>query len=368
MSHGRWHLAMIGMAERPSGLRSDDVMFCALPMYHNNALTVARVWCSPRARAWPSARSSPRRGSGTRSSKPTPPRSVTSVKLCRYLLAQPPKPVDRAHRVRLAVGNGLRPEIWDEFQSRFGIDRIVEFYSERVQHQLRQHLRAAQHRRVLPSCARLSRSTSRPASPSATREAGVGGCQGESRACCSGHLGADAAGRLHRPEATEEDRARRLPSRRRLLQHRRPVYSRGFGHIAFADRLGDTFRWKGENVATTEVEAVLNDVPGIVESVVYGVEVPGTDGRAGMARSSSTASRTGPGSRIGSRRSCRDMRCRSSCASRRRSRRRPHSRATRRAARRGYSDVGDDEPACSTATADTPVLPGVRGRTGRRAA
>ena len=45
------------------------------------------------------------------------------------MLAQPPKPVDRAHRVRLAVGNGLRPEIWDEFQTRFGIDRIVEFYS-----------------------------------------------------------------------------------------------------------------------------------------------------------------------------------------------------------------------------------------------
>ncbi|MDN5862857.1 MAG: long-chain-acyl-CoA synthetase, partial [Salinisphaera sp.] len=54
-------------------------------------------------------------------------------------------------------------------------------------------------------------------------------------------------------------------------------------HIAFVDRLGDTFRWKGENVATTEVERALDAHPAISESVVYGVTVPGADGRAGMA-------------------------------------------------------------------------------------
>ena len=48
--------------------------------------------------------------------------------LCRYLLAQPPKPSDRAHRVRIAVGNGLRPDIWDEFAERFGIERTVARY------------------------------------------------------------------------------------------------------------------------------------------------------------------------------------------------------------------------------------------------
>jgi len=61
------------------------------------------------------------------------------------------------------------------------------------------------------------------------------------------------------------------------------VRDQGFGHIQFIDRVGDTFRWKGENVATTEVEAALCLQPGIQEAVVYGVQIPGADGRAGMA-------------------------------------------------------------------------------------
>ena len=59
--------------------------------------------------------------------------------------------------------------------------------------------------------------------------------------------------------------------------------SQGFGHAAFTDRLGDTFRWKGENVATTEVEAAISTDPQVEEATVFGVEVPGTGGRAGMA-------------------------------------------------------------------------------------
>ena len=59
--------------------------------------------------------------------------------------------------------------------------------------------------------------------------------------------------------------------------------SQGFGHAAFTDRLGDTFRWKGENVATTEVEAAVSTDPQVEEATVFGVEVPGAGGRAGMA-------------------------------------------------------------------------------------
>ena len=55
----------------------------------------------------------------------------------------------------------------------------------------------------------------------------------------------------------------------------------GFFH--FVDRIGDTFRWKGENVATSEVNEAVADCPGVIEATTYGVEIPGADGRAGMA-------------------------------------------------------------------------------------
>ena len=67
--------------------------------------------------------------------------------ICRYLLNQPEKPTDRAHKVRLIAGNGLRPEIWDEFTSRFSIPRVCEFYArQRGKHRLYQHVQRAESR------------------------------------------------------------------------------------------------------------------------------------------------------------------------------------------------------------------------------
>jgi fatty-acyl-CoA synthase len=55
------------------------------------------------------------------------------------------------------------------------------------------------------------------------------------------------------------------------------------GYFYFADRIGDTFRWKGENVSTSEVADAISRCPGVLDATVYGVAIPGTDGRAGMA-------------------------------------------------------------------------------------
>ncbi len=91
----------------------------------------------------------------------------------------------------------------------------------------------------------------------------------------------------------------------------------GFGHAQFVDRLGDTYRWKGENVSTTEVENLLLQHPHISEAVAYGVEMRNTNGRAGMAAITPGGIAGNPGFRRTAGAlpdsTCRPMRCRCSC-------------------------------------------------------
>ncbi|MFT4201660.1 long-chain-acyl-CoA synthetase [Gordonia sp. (in: high G+C Gram-positive bacteria)] len=286
MSHSRWSLAMAGLGGASIRLRPDDVMYCALPMYHNNALTVA-LGAALGAGA---CLAIGEKFSASRFFDEIIANDATAFcyigELCRYLLAQPPKPSDRAHRVRVAVGNGLRPDIWDEFVERFAIPRVVEFYS------------ASESNIGFVNVFAQRNTVGFSPMPHAIVEVDV----------TTGEPIRDARGRVRRvakgqpglllahisPLArldgyTDADATEKKIVRDAFLRGDAwfntgdLVYSQGFGHIGFADRLGDTFRWKGENVATTEVESVVNQVPGVVESVVYGVTVPGADGRAGMA-------------------------------------------------------------------------------------
>ena len=217
--------------------------------------------------------------------------------LCRYLVNSAPQPRERAHRLRLACGNGLRAEVWGPFQERFQIPRIIEFYSSTEGNFALYNCEGKagaigrippflQHR--LPVVlVKVDADTGEPLRDAA----------GLCRRCAADEPG-EAIGRL--PEAAAGPAGRfdgytdRAASERKVL---RDVFAAGdawyrsgdlmrrdrAGYFYFVDRLGDTFRWKGENVSTTEVEAVLAAAPGVVEAVVYGVPVPGAEGRAGMA-------------------------------------------------------------------------------------
>ncbi|WP_066898799.1 long-chain-acyl-CoA synthetase FadD6 [Mycolicibacterium houstonense] len=286
MTHYRWLRALAGFGGLGLRLHSDDTLYCCLPLYHNNALTVSvgSALNSGAALALGKSFSASRFWDDVIGYGATA--FVYIGEICGYLLNQPPKPTDRAHNVRVIVGNGLRPAIWDEFTQRFGIPRVCEFYA------------ASEGNTAFVNVFNVSKSTGICPSPVAFVEYDAD----------SGEPARGADGRLRKVKRGEpglmlskisalqpfDGYTDKAASEKKLVRDAFKdgdvwfntgdlMRSQGLGHAAFADRLGDTFRWKGENVATTEVEAALAGNPAIEECTVFGVEVPGAGGRAGMA-------------------------------------------------------------------------------------
>ncbi|WP_404314264.1 long-chain-acyl-CoA synthetase [Prescottella equi] len=286
MSHFRWLKSMSGLGAMGVRLRRNDTLYCALPLYHNNALTVslssvlssgatfaiARTFSA--SRFWDDAK---RNGATA---------FVYIGEVCRYLLNQPERPSDRDNGIRLMVGNGLRPEIWTEFTERFGIDRVAEFYG------------ASECNIAFVNALGVERTAGVCPLPHAVVEYDQD--TGRARRAQDGRLRRVRVGEVGLllskvtdrapfdgytdPEATESKLVRdAFKDGDCWFDTGDLVRDQGFMHVAFVDRLGDTFRWKGENVATTEVEGAMSAHPAIEQSVVYGVAVPGTDGKAGMA-------------------------------------------------------------------------------------
>lgn len=217
--------------------------------------------------------------------------------LCRYLLHTTHSPVETRHRIRMCCGNGLRPEIWDSFKTRFRIPRILEFYAStegnvslfnvegkpgavgRIPSYLAHRFPAALIR-FDPDKQQPVRSEDGFCIRTAPQEIG------------------EAIGRIVNDRSNPGNRfegyTSREESEKKIL---RDVFEQGDawfrtgdlmrkdeqGYFYFVDRIGDTFRWKGENVSTTEVSEAICTFPGITHAIVYGVPVSGVEGRAGMA-------------------------------------------------------------------------------------
>ena len=216
--------------------------------------------------------------------------------LCRYLLHTEPNPLETEHHIRMCCGNGLRPDIWNGFKSRFRIPRILEFYAAtegnvslfnvegkpgaigRIPSYLAHRFAAA--------LVQVDVETDEPVRK-----------RGFCIRCAPNEVG-EAIGRLainssnvgSRFEGYSSEEASEKKILRNVFEPGDAWYRSGDlmqkdeqGYFYFVDRIGDTFRWKGENVATSEVSEAICTFPGIQQACVYGVAVPGTEGRAGMA-------------------------------------------------------------------------------------
>ena len=216
---------------------------------------------------------------------------------CRYLLHTGANPTENRHRIRMCCGNGLRPDIWDDFKSRFRIPRILEFYAAtegnvslfnveghpgaigRIPAYLAHRFPATLVRFDIDKgepvrnedgfCVRTAPNEAGEAIGRIVEDSSITGTQFEGYTC-------------------EE------ASQKKILRNVFELGDAWFrtgdlmrkdekGYFYFVDRIGETFRWKGENVATTEVSETIGAFPGIRQASVYGVSVPGADGRAGMA-------------------------------------------------------------------------------------
>jgi fatty-acyl-CoA synthase len=284
-----------GTPARLAGFGASDVMYCALPLYHSAGGAMA-VSCALLSGGTLALR---RKFSAREFWKDVRETGSTSFQyigeFCRYLLNQPPDPADVEHALEFCIGNGLRPDIWPEFRDRFRIPQIVEFYGATEGNVALLNLdnKVGSVGRIpskLLMDARLVRYD-------VESDEHVRDAQGRLQECAPGEVGeligalprrpGDNRGRFEgytSPEATEKKILRNAFAEGDAYFRTGDLLKQDAqGYFYFIDRIGDTFRWKGENVSTQEVAEALCAYPGVELANVYGVEVPGGDGRAGMA-------------------------------------------------------------------------------------
>jgi fatty-acyl-CoA synthase len=293
ITHVRAQLYMRGFAGA-TGARPEDRIYVTLPLYHATG-----GLCAMGAALLNGASVALRAGFSASHfwDEVAAERATMFVyigELCRYLANQPRREGEAVHRLRLAFGNGLARDVWAVLEDRFGVPRILEFYgsTEGNVSMFNFDGRRGAMGRVAPYLAGLF--NIELARFDAERQAPVRGPDGRCQRTAPGEtgecLGAIASGARGEFSGYVD----RAESEKKILRDAfRPgdawfltgdLMSRDVeGYFYFVDRVGDTFRWKGENVSTREVADALLAAPGVKEAIVYGVAVPHHDGRAGMA-------------------------------------------------------------------------------------
>jgi len=290
-SHGKFQ-GVAGGAAGILGFKGDDRMYITLPLYH----TAGGVMALGAPLLSGGTAIITRKFSASRFWDDCVQYRATTFQyigeLCRYLANSPSHPLERAHQLRVCLGNGLRPDVWPTFQERFKVPRIIEFYgaTEGTSSLFNLDNRVGSIGRLRPALAK--RMGIHLVKYDVEADDIVRDAKGRVIEVGPNEPG-EAISRITRVvpfEGYSDDEASEKKILRNAFNDGDTYFRTGDllsrdedGYYFFVDRIGDTFRWKGENVSTAEVASVLGACDGVKEANVYGVEVPGADGRAGMA-------------------------------------------------------------------------------------
>ena len=286
ISHGRWIKGYSAFGLTGIRLNSSDILYVPLPFFHATAMVVCwtSVVAGGAAMVIKNKFSLSEFWSDIDKYKATAFGYVGEI--CKYLLNAEIHPLEQGNTITKMIGNGLRPEIWPIFKKRFKIDQVAEFYASSEGNIAFFNLFNidATMGFTITNYAIVQYDTEND-KPILDRK----GFMQKVKSKGTGLLLGEISTRYPFDGYTEQGKSEKSIVRNvfkkgdAYFNTGDLVRDMGYFHTQFVDRLGDTFRWKGENVSTTEVEGIINEFEGIQESIVYGVEVPQNSGRAGMA-------------------------------------------------------------------------------------
>jgi len=286
LTHGRWMRIYGGVGKLAINLQQDDVLYATMPLFHATALCVC--WSGVIAARAGFAIS--RRFSASQFWHDCIRYHATAIgyvgDLCRFLLVQPPREIDNKHQVKTMLGNGLRPAIWEKFKNRFGIQYVYEFYGASDGNvgffnlmNFNNTVGFSPNRYELVA---IDQDTELPIRNDAgwfvrVKKGDIGLLISE----ISTHFPLD--GYTDKSETEKRILKNAFETGDRWLNTGDLMRDLGFWHTQFIDRVGDSYRWLGENVSSQQIENTILEYPSVRQAVVYGVKVPHHEGRAGMA-------------------------------------------------------------------------------------
>jgi acyl-CoA synthetase (AMP-forming)/AMP-acid ligase II len=298
ITHLRFYLAGLGFTATFE-ITDKDIIYCCLPLYHSagGMLGVGMMFASGASLVLRDKFSLTHFWSDCREYKCTVVQYIGE--LCRYLCQATPRSTDGNNNVRIAIGNGLRPEIWPTFQSRFNIKEIGEFYGS-----TEGNVSILNHSTTKASQGTLGRTGylhtkltgMKLAKFDVLTEEVVRDSAGFCIECQPGESG-ELLGFIKDDDPIAQFsgyHGNNAATQKKIISDAFKKGDKYFrtgdllkkdsqGYWYFVDRIGDTFRWKGENVSTNEVAEIASVYPGVSDLNIYGVQVPNHDGRACMA-------------------------------------------------------------------------------------